>query len=569
MSDQLLSGNISFAGLGSGTDFGALVEGLVKIEQRKVIQLESWKNSWSDKVAQFQALNTKLLSLSTSLESMNTFGKFLVKNAESSNQSAFTATAGADASEGTYNINVLGLAKNSIWSSNAVSSATDDIVTGGVEGTLSFEIDGKTVTASISKGQTLNDLASAINASADNKYKDGDGIMQNYVRATVVMTNTDPAQHVLQISALDQGTKYEISNITPTDLDLGFPDNATQKAADAEVAINGLIITRSSNVMDNVLPGITLNLKQAELGEATLTVNTDTEGIKEHVRTFVSTVNEVRSMLKELTQFDDTYKSGSILTGNYGIQFIDQNLKNIVAQAGPGFTYYNDELGQGDLYSSLSQLGILTQASEGGNSGLLQLDEDKLNEALTRSTEAVALLFSASSYGVTNSPAFTFMSDTLGKTRPDTYKVSYEGNGSGVSGSVTINGTAYAFNTETGEVTCNDPSKPEYGLVIRINDYSSGDHTGTVSVKKGKVNELIDELKRLTNTESGPLAILENNYVDIMNNIDKKIEYEERRISRYERQMKDRFARLDALLNHYSGISAGLQSQIVSMLGES
>ncbi len=600
MSDQLLSGNITFAGLGSGTDFNALIDGLMKVEQRRITQLENWRKSWDDKIVQFKELNTKLLSLKTKLETMNTPGKFLVKNAASTNEASFTATAGADAISGSYNLKVNALAKNSIWTSGALSSATTDIVQNASGGQLSFTIDGKTVTTSISDGQNLNDLANAINANAENRYKDADGVSKQYVRASVVKTQSSPEQFVLQLTSLDQGKKYEISGITPTDLDLTFPGTATQVADDAEIEFNGLVIKRSSNSIDDIIPGVTLNLKKVDATGGTITVAMDKEAVKEHVVDFVDAVNEVRTKLMELTKVDNSTKEGSILTGNYGVQIIDQRLKDIIAQNGLGFQSYNSLTNLGDYYSSLSQLCILTERDGGSiNKGLLVFDEFMLSmgehmtfdKAFDANPEAVANLFAANRSGVTNTSDFSFISDT-GLAKPGTYTVSYEGNGTGVvDNKVTINGTVYSMNPDTREVTCDVKGNPEHGLVIRINNVAAGphgsypaDHFGTgspevpytVSIQRGKINELIDELKALTDPksgpndfEAGPLAVLEENYNDIIKSINTKIEYEERRITRMKNQYKQRFARLDAMLGYYNNLSASMQTQIISMMQQS
>ncbi len=570
MSDQLLSGNISFAGLGSGTDFSALIDGLMKIEQRRVTKLEDWRKSWDDKIVQFRDLNTKLLSLKTSLEGMNTLGKFLAKDAVSSNEASFTATAGAESSEGTYNIKVGSLAKNSIWTSNALGSATTDIVNdtnADLKGSLAFTIDGKTITTSISEGQNLNDLAAAINANTDNRYTDTDGVSKQYVRASVVKTQSSPDQYVLQLSALDQGTKYAISGITPTDLDLTFPGAATQVATNAQIEFNGLTITRSSNVIDDIVPGITLNLKQVDTVGATLTVNTDKEAIKENVRAFVDAVNEVRKKISEISKVDATTNQGSILTGNYGVDMIGQNLKNIIASKGIGFDY------DSNTYSALPQIGIMTNADEGSiESGLLTLDESKLDEALAKDPEILASLFSAYYQGSSDSPNFSYASSLPGTTKAGTYEVAYTVADKNASG--TIGGYSATWDSSTKQLT-GAAGTPVAGLVINVTNLADGAYTGNVSLLLGKTNELIDELKVLTDPksgpsdfEAGPLAVLEENYRDIIASIDKKIEYEEKRITRLTRQYKDRFARLDAMLSYYNSVSAGMQSQIIGMMKE-
>jgi len=676
MVDQLLSGNISFAGLGSGTDFSALVEGLVKIEQRRITMLENWRKSWDDKITQFRDLNTKLLSLKSSLEGMSTPGKFLIKNAVSSSENAVSATAGPEAVAGSYMLDVIVTAKNHIMTSNRdsndpISSADKDSITDGTDGIFTFTYGEKTISVSLGAGSTLNDLVNAINSHADNKSTTGSGIG---VRASAL--KIAEGDYRLQLTGLDLGADNKITVISNlvdglnTDAFGGDESEYNQTPKDAQFKLNGLTLTRSTNSINDVVPGLTFLLKDQGTG-INITVKTDTEAIKENIQTFVESVNEVRTKINEISMVDTTTNEGSILTGNYGIQIISQNLKNIVAGLGIGFDY-ND-----DLYSALPQIGILTNAEEGSaNRGLLALDEDKLNRALAVDPDAVAKLFAADYVGSAIQPTFSYVScpDTI---TPGTYAVEWNADtktgtidgysatyreysrevmaapdgtvfyetvrelvcedgpakdlvirinnpdlgsakglvtiidsGNGPDGSITnytdqstfsyvscLSGTTIAgtyeirwdadgqegtigghpatWDSSTKQLT-GGAGTPVAGLVIRINDPTADITSGSIRLKIGKASELINEIMVLTDPksgpkdfEAGPLAVLEENYRDIIASIDKKIEYEERRITRLTRQYKDRFARLDALLNHYSGISAGLQSQIISMMGES
>ncbi|WP_319472067.1 flagellar filament capping protein FliD [uncultured Pseudodesulfovibrio sp.] len=82
---------------------------------------------------------------------------------------------------------------------------------------------------------------------------------------------------------------------------------------------------------------------------------------------------------------------------------------------------------------------------------------------------------------------------------------------------------------------------------------------------------MIDELTELTKpfnkftNEGGPLAVLQNNYNDIMDSIDDKIAYENRRIEKLERTMKLKFARLDTLLGQYNLKQTQLTSAITQL----
>jgi flagellar hook-associated protein 2 len=73
----------------------------------------------------------------------------------------------------------------------------------------------------------------------------------------------------------------------------------------------------------------------------------------------------------------------------------------------------------------------------------------------------------------------------------------------------------------------------------------------------------------LTDSTTGTLEVLKDNYQDIMDSIDDKIAYEERRLALMEKNLRLRFANLEAILGTYDNISTQLSSQISSLSSKS
>lgn len=87
-------------------------------------------------------------------------------------------------------------------------------------------------------------------------------------------------------------------------------------------------IERSTNTISDVVSGVTMNLLKA--GESTtLNMAMDSGAITEKARLFVDEVNTVLTVIRNQTKVDSVGSkiTGSILTGNYGLQMIQQNLK--------------------------------------------------------------------------------------------------------------------------------------------------------------------------------------------------------------------------------------------------
>eukprot|EP01022_Parablepharisma_sp_SALTPOND_P028381 TRINITY_DN7087_c0_g1_i1.p1 TRINITY_DN7087_c0_g1~~TRINITY_DN7087_c0_g1_i1.p1 ORF type:complete len:676 (+),score=147.88 TRINITY_DN7087_c0_g1_i1:263-2290(+) len=566
MPDELLSGQISFAGLGSGTDFQTMIDKLIEIEGNHKTQLENWKLTWEYKNEAIQHINTAMLDLRTTLTGMDSMNSFLTKSVNSTNESVLSATANADAEVATHNIELKQLAKNAIIVGTTGYADKKAALVGASSEDFTYTYAGTDYTVTAAAGTTLEGLVSLINSDPENPG----------VRASLV-NNGD--EYFLQLRGLDLGSNATLSfnGAASTMTDAGFDDAAdfetTQINQDALFKADGwptgsnAWIHADSNTVSDVIEGITLNFKSLGSYPPTnvqISVGTDTEGVKENIRTFVDKVNEVRTMMQQLTEFDEVEEAGSIMTGNYAFQLVDSQLKQATAGLAEGFLHYEKgPPATGDFYSSLSQVGIMTDAEKGSaTEGLLVIDEAELDAALRENVDAVAALFSADGIGDqrVDSGNFSHYSHINAVTKPGSYDVNYEVSGGAIT-SATIDGYAAMVDNSEGTITAKEG--PARGLVVKINDFPN-DSTGSgkVQVKQGKTGQMADLLRDLTSTESGPMHILEQNYEDIIQNIEKKIDYEEVRLERMSRDLRNKYARLEATLGQYDQLSSSLSSQI-------
>lgn len=337
-----------------------------------------------------------------------------------------------------------------------------------------------------------------------------------------------------------------------------------------------------------------VSFKLTKEGETTITTGTDKEKIRENVEAFVDAVNAFRTVLASLTAVDSekqTYdpeyassqfemQKGAVLTGNYGVQTIASRLKQAVANSAPGFSarqYAADgAFLSGDIFSSLSQIGITTNADQGSTFyGLLEINyisgdkgSKSLDDALDEDPMAVAMLFAAQNEVTTDSPNFSFDSLISGTTKAGSYSVRYTCGADGRLEKAWINGEEAKIDHETNRIT--SVSGAPKGLAIDVYPHSlvpGGEVTGTINIREGKVNELLNMLngsEGLLGT-SGTLRNLERNYQTIIDNIESKITREDERLAKWERTMINKFARLDAVLARYNQINEGLQAQIAQL----
>src|SRR5690606_32067796 len=163
--------------------------------------------------------------------------------------------------------------------------------------------------------------------------------------------------------------------------------NELQAAQDAVFTVEGrLTITRSSNTVDDLIEGVTLQLKG--VGETTLEIRRDVDAAVDAVRRFVEQYNSTMSFIQ------DRMGENGVLKGDTLLMRIQMQLR---ADVMAPVVKYNqlapvDADADGGLkYNQLAAVGISVDKS-----GTMSLDEARLREALGESPEEVARLFTAS-----------------------------------------------------------------------------------------------------------------------------------------------------------------------------
>jgi flagellar hook-associated protein 2 len=416
------------------------------------------------------------------------------------------------------------------------------------DGTFKFAYDGALHSVSVTTADTYATLAGKINTA----------VGFNMATATDVSGNVE----LTLTGAAGSDNQISIINSPGTTVGELQPGAFTQ----IQGATDGYF-ERSTNSISDIISGVTMNL--ASIGSSTITTSLDPEAVTAKVQTFVEAVNLVLQEIKDQTQVTSVGEnvSGSLLTGNYGMQMIQQKLKNILAEKGVGFDYDLDSI------VSLGSVGITTDTSQGSPTfGLLLFDSGAFTAALNTDPDAVARLFSADYYPSTKemvdgvaveSSNFNFESAIKGVTQAGEYSVNYTVGASGDITSASVNG--YPASIDGTKIVAQGDGNAARGLSLEIINLTAGSYSGTVQIKSGKTQELIDELKRLTDATTGTLEVLKDNYQDIMDSIDNKIAYEERRLALLEKNLRLRFAKLEAVLGTYNNISTQISSQISSL----
>jgi len=206
----------------------------------------------------------------------------------------------------------------------------------------------------------------------------------------------------------------KIEILDPNTMDHGLrPLNAVSTARDAIITMEGIEITRSTNNIDDLIPGVTINVRGASDRPVELNVKADVESVKDAVISFVGNYNRLMAELNVLTRRDNrvieeltylTNDEAAAMRERLGVFSTDNTLNTLRnnllrAVTAPYPTYLERDL------IFLSQIGISTNAS--GYSGYdpsrlrgyLEINERMLDAALDTKTPAIKELFGSDTTG--------------------------------------------------------------------------------------------------------------------------------------------------------------------------
>ena len=162
-----------------------------------------------------------------------------------------------------------------------------------------------------------------------------------------------------------------------------------QTGQDANVIIDGTTINSSSNIIDDVIAGVTLNLLTVESEKTVnLTISRDYDTIKSSVQGLLDAYNDVLLDINEQFYYDEETQSAGILQGDSTLSSIRSSLQNIVVSSITGLS---------STMNALSLIGINSNIdySDPKNNGMLYIDNDDFMDALEDNFNALRRIFVA------------------------------------------------------------------------------------------------------------------------------------------------------------------------------
>lgn len=337
--------------------------------------LQTKQKKLQSQIDLFKQIKDALSEFQKSAQSIKTSSTFKGLKAEVGDSAVLTASASSTAMEGVHTVEVTALARSQRQVSIGYASNSSLTFNTG-----SFTIDdgaGTVKTVNIAEGQnSLNGIVSAINESGANVtasiINDGSGSPYR-----LVISGKDTKNYTLDFSGLATPPVGGTGTLAPTLL--GPTDPTYQAGTAASFKVDGVVVTRTTNTVTDVLPGVTLNLLK-EGATSSVTVTNNTDDVTNKINDFVKKFNDSLTLINKQTVYDSTGKTTSALSGDSTLRTVQSQLQSLVATPVSGVS---------GAYSTLASIGITTDTK----TGTLSVDASKLADALKSDFDGVVDLF--------------------------------------------------------------------------------------------------------------------------------------------------------------------------------
>ena len=359
---------ISFGSINTGLPPN-IVDQLMEAERIPIKNMQKQKEKSEAKLKLVEELNTKIAGIKTGLtELANTRGFSDIKLISGDPNTIAGQVDPATYQPGNWNVEVVSLAQKAAAVTNGFPDKDKSEVGVGYirfdtpEGTKDVYINGE--------NNTLEGAAKAINMA-----KVG-------VRATVIndrKTPDEPFKLVLSAEGVGADKNIEYPRIYMLDGDYDLYFDSEMPAKNGIVKVDGVEFEISDNTLKDIIPGVTLELKQANPGKAVnVSVKEDLEVVSGKIKTFVDGMNGVLTFCQTQSKMDKNTDTTKTLGGDSLIRQTENRLRSLIQS--PQYV-------KGSI-NTLNQLGI-----QFNRNGTLDFDQKKFNAVLGSNPEGVQNFF--------------------------------------------------------------------------------------------------------------------------------------------------------------------------------
>lgn len=414
---------ISALGTGSGIDANKLADQLTEANNAVQAQrLTSKKTLLETQISDFGLLRSSLAKLETAAATLGSADTFNAKSLSIPDTSLLAITKlDAKAVAGSYQIKVEQIAQPQSLSSGSFASMTDPIGKGTLTirlGEWDAGVTGFTVDSTKTAGGTItiDDSNNSLTGLRDAINKGNLGVTASIISDgggyKLLLTAKSGAKNEIEITAAEDPGSLGLASFDFNETTRNLTQQ--QEGQDALVRVNGLLVSRESNQIKDVVGGLEFDLFASSLSETiNITINHDKATAEQTIRDFVTAYNTFKTEVEKLVGFDTELKEYGSLQRDPLAKSVMQGLRNILSSSVPGVS--------GD-FNALSSMGIRTKLD-----GSLEIIENKKDQenldfraAIDNHFEAVRDIFVPK---ISSSTVNIDVNKFSAKSQPGTYDV--------------------------------------------------------------------------------------------------------------------------------------------------
>lgn len=356
---------ITFGGINTGLPPN-LVDQLVEAERMPIKKLEAAKGKTDAKLKLVNELDGKIRKISETLGEVAGTKGFTKFKLNSGDESVIQGSVDPQSrATGSWNLEAKRLANKAGAVSNGFPDKDKTEI--GV-GYFKFN------TADGEKEVYLSGGNSSLEAAAMTINQAGIG-----VRASVIQDKTDgdnPYRLMISGKSLGNDNEVEFPLLYFLDGDQDFYFDREVKAQNGLINIDGFDMEIQDNEIKDMIPGVTLELRQAAPGKViNVNIREDREQVVGKIKTFVESMNEVLGFIQGQLAVSEKTDTTQTLGGDGTLRNIESDLRRYLQNPQYGIA--------GDI-KSLGQMGITFNRN-----GRLDFSEEKFNSALSKSPQDV------------------------------------------------------------------------------------------------------------------------------------------------------------------------------------
>ena len=363
-----MAGEFYISGIsGTGFDYQAY---LAKYQELKMIPVKMLQADQTKLMAKQEAINSIKSKLSAFLDPLTALqgdSIYNTKKAVLSNPDVASVSVTQDALETSYTLQVNQLAQANSFKVGTINTISDinAKITASGSLTINYLKDGVSSSLTIDyQNKSLKEIMDEINQSQD-------------LQASIInMGSSSSPDYQLVVMSKNTGMDNRITGIddtsNPGDDSAGVFSEDTAKtyetvsAQDAQIVLNGITFSSSTNSFDNIITGVSITVK--DTGTTDLTITQDTGSIKSKLEKIIDGYNQLLQTVQKATGKD------APLAGESSLNSMVSSIFRIISD-------------------SLGKYGIIDTASNDAETtkGLLKINSEAFDEFI-KNPEAKTVL---------------------------------------------------------------------------------------------------------------------------------------------------------------------------------